>query len=99
MMNNVKGIPIDKLGSKAVEDKMLDAIKLIIESIENGREIQKEFLSMIKNLDTRLSALEIVVQQIEKNYATVASVKPIIRLADNLQEQIDVIAKEIYEEK
>ena len=60
-------------------------------------EIMKELISMIKNVDRRLSALDITVQHIEKNRVATNSEKAsFLKLIDNLQKQIDVISKAIY---
>tara|TARA_R110000803_G_scaffold40778_3_gene87795 strand:+ start:2988 stop:3350 length:363 start_codon:yes stop_codon:yes gene_type:complete len=60
-------------------------------------EIIKELLSITKNIDTRLSALDITVQYIEKNRVATDSEKAsFLVLIDNLQEQVDVITKAIY---
>jgi len=61
--------------------------------------IIEELVSITKNLNTRLSALEKAVEHIETNYTTVSSVKPIIDCHDNLQEQIDILAKDLYEKE
>ena len=61
--------------------------------------IIEELVSITKNLNTRLSALEKAVEHIETNYTTVSSVKPIIDCHDNLQKQVDILAKDLYEKE
>lgn len=72
-------------------------IEKLNELAQGNSEIVKETLSIIRSVDTRLSALDITVQCIEKNRVATDSEKAsFLKLIDNLQEQIDVIAKAVY---
>tara|TARA_R110002074_G_scaffold3504_3_gene18483 strand:+ start:1931 stop:2251 length:321 start_codon:yes stop_codon:yes gene_type:complete len=71
-------------------------IKSLNEMADGNSEIVKETLSMIKKVDIRLSALDITVQYIKKNRLATDSEKAFfLELIDNLQEQVDVITKDI----
>ena len=72
-------------------------IEKLNELAQGNSEIVKETLSIIRSVDTRLSALYITVQCIEKNRVATDSEKAsFLKLIDNLQEQVDVIAKAVY---
>lgn len=63
----------------------------LAELLQGTHEAVKELTEMVKNLNTRLSALEIAVKHVEENYTTVKSLKPIFNMLYGLQEQIDTL--------
>ena len=85
------GIPVDEFFKMQQE-----LISKLGELSEGKNEIIEELIKITRNLNTRLSALERAVEHIETNYTTVSSVKPIIACYDNLQEQVDILAKDLY---
>jgi len=85
------GIPIDEF-----MQNQLDVVKQLRVLSEEKNEIIEELIKITKNLNARLSVLEIAVNHIETNYTTVASVKPLIDYNDNLQAQVDILAKDMY---
>jgi len=88
------GVPLDEFFTKQQE-----IIKDLSILFDNKSEIIEELVLITKNLNTRLSALEKAVEHIEIDYTTLKSLKPIIACYDNLQEQVDILAKDLYEEE
>jgi len=88
------GIPLDEFFTKQQE-----LIKDLSILSEGKSEIIEELVLITKNLNTRLSALEKAVEHIEIDYTTLKSLKLIIDCYDNLQGQVDIIAKDLYEEE
>jgi len=86
------GIPLDEYFRQQA-----DILRDLAELADGKNAIIEELIKITKNLNTRLSALEKAVAHIEENYTTVASVKPLIDCHDNLQAQVDILAKTIYE--
>jgi len=86
------GIPLDEYFRQQA-----DILRDLAEIADGKNAIIEELIKITKNLNTRLSALEIAVNHIEENFTTVKSLKPIFDLTYNLQDQIDVLAKSVYE--
>jgi len=72
-------------------------MKSLKEFSEERSEIINEMMSITKSVITRLSALEITIQHIEKKMVTDTERKSFLKLIDNLQKQVDVLAKDTYE--
>ena len=86
------GIPIDEFMKN-----QLDVVKQLKVLCEGNNEIIEDIISITKNINTRLSALDITVRCIEKNRVATDSEKAsFLELINNLQEQVDAIAKAIY---
>ncbi len=80
---------------KDQNNNLLSLIKSLNEFSEERSEIINEMMSITKSVIARLSALEITIQHIEKNSQTDS--KSFLKLIDNLQKQVDVLAKDTYE--
>ena len=72
-------------------------MKSLKEFSEERSEIINEMMSITKSVITRLSSLEITIQHIEKKMVTDTERKSFLKLIDNLQKQVDVLAKDTYE--
>ena len=88
------GVPLDEFFTKQQE-----IIKDLSILSDNKSEIIEELVLITKNLNTRLSALERAVGHIEIDYTTLKSLKLVIDCYDNLQGQVDIIAKDLYEKE
>ena len=82
---------------KEQNTNLLSLMKSLKEFSEERSEIINEMMSITKSVITRLSALEITIQHIEKAMATHTERKSFLKLIDNLQKQVDVLAKDTYE--
>jgi len=82
---------------KEQNTNLLSLMKSLKEFSEERSEIINEMMSITKGVITRLSALEITIQHIEKAMATHTERKSFLKLIDNLQKQVDVLAKDTYE--
>ena len=82
---------------KEQNTNLLSLMKSLKEFSEERSEITNELMSITKSVITRLSALEITIQHIEKKMVTDSERASFINLIDNLQEQVDVLAQDIYE--
>tara|TARA_R110000744_G_scaffold262210_1_gene376730 strand:- start:68 stop:343 length:276 start_codon:yes stop_codon:yes gene_type:complete len=82
---------------KEQNTNLLSLMKSLKEFSEERSEITNELMSITKSVITRLSALEITIQHIEKTMMTDTERASFINLIDNLQEQVDVLAHDIYE--
>ena len=80
---------------KEQNTNLLSLMKSLKEFSEERSEIINEMMSITKSVIARLSALEITIQHIEKNSQTDG--KSFLKLIDNLQKQVDVLAKDTYE--
>ena len=56
----------------------------------------KELIEITRSIITRMSALDVTVQNIEKTMITDTERASFLNLIDNLQKQVDVLAKGIY---
>ena len=88
------GVPVDEFFKMQQE-----LVAKLGELSEGKNEIIEELIIITKNLNTRLSALERAVEHIEIDYTTLKSLKLVIDCYDNLQGQVDIIAKDLYEEE
>jgi len=82
---------------KEQNTNLLSLMKSLKEFSEERSEIINEMMSITKSVITRLSALEITIQHIEKKMVTDTERKSFLKLIDNLQKQVDVLAKDTYE--
>ena len=82
---------------KEQNTNLLSLMKSLKEFSEERSEIINEMMSITKSVITRLSALEITIQHIENAMATHTERKSFLKLIDNLQKQVDVLAKDTCE--
>jgi len=82
---------------KEQNNSILSLIKNLSELSEEKSDIIKELTSIIKIINTRLSALEITVQYLEKKMVTDTERASFLELIHNLQKQVDILIKTIYE--
>tara|TARA_Y100000034_G_C6880489_1_gene403408 strand:+ start:1391 stop:1762 length:372 start_codon:yes stop_codon:yes gene_type:complete len=81
-------------------DKKNDILKKLAEAGEANYKYSKDTMdyaimlkSMVMNVDTRLSALDIAFRHVEEQN------EKLLELTDNLQQQIDTMAYDLYENK
>ena len=80
---------------KDQNNNLLSLIKSLNEFSEERGEIVNEIISIMKSIITRLSALETTVHHIELTMITNTERASFLELIDNLQEQVEVLAKGI----
>lgn len=80
---------------KEQNTNLLSLIKSLKEFSAERSEITNELMSITKSVITRLSALETTVHHIELTMITNTERASFLELIDNLQEQVEVLAKGI----